>query len=112
MMIPFWALVHMDLYVHFFLPQVRCTIPVRLKFVWFSPIDGVISLVMRKKRVCLSKMFQMLWDHVLVKKKGFLQREFMARLYFIDWEITKYIKRNISLQSQNSRAYLDLLHPF
>ena len=38
------------------------------------------------------------------KKKGSLQREFMAELYFIDWEIMKYIKRNISLQSQNSRA--------
>jgi hypothetical protein len=31
-----------------------------LKLVWFPPIDGVISLVMRKKRVCLSKRFQML----------------------------------------------------
>jgi len=37
-------------------------------------------------------------------KKGVLQRKFMTELYFIDWEVTKYIKRNISLQSQNSLA--------
>jgi hypothetical protein len=28
----------------------------------------------------------MLWDHTFYEKKGSLQREFMAELYFIDWE--------------------------
>jgi len=46
----------------------------------------------------------MLWDHALYEEKGFLKREFMAELYFIDCEIMEYIKCNISLQSQNSQA--------
>jgi hypothetical protein len=37
--------------------------------IWFSPIDGVISLVRRKKIVLLSKRFQMLWDHTFYEKK-------------------------------------------
>jgi hypothetical protein len=41
---------------------------------------------------------------MLFMKKGFLQRKFVAKLYFIDWEIMEYIKRNISLQRQNSLA--------
>jgi hypothetical protein len=41
----------------------------------------------------------MLWDHALYakKKKGSLQKEFMAELYFIDWETVEYIKHSISL---------------
>jgi hypothetical protein len=53
----------MDPYVHFvhFLPPVWCAkIMLSLDLIWFSPIDGVISLVMRKKTVLLSKRFQML----------------------------------------------------
>jgi len=87
----------MDPYVHF-LPQCGVQYLSVLKLVWFPPIDGVISLVMRKKRVYLSMRSCVLW------RKGAFQREFMAELYFIDWEITEYIKRNISLQSQNSLA--------
>jgi hypothetical protein len=41
----------------------------------------------KKKTILLSKRFQMLWDHMFYeKKKGSLQREFMAKLYFINWE--------------------------
>jgi hypothetical protein len=43
----------------------------------------------------------MLWDHAFYEERF---RKFLAKLYFIDWEITEYIKRNISLQSQNSLA--------
>jgi hypothetical protein len=60
MMIPFWALVHYGPLCAFSCPQCGVQYLLVLKLVWFPPIDGVISLVMRKKRVCLSKIFQML----------------------------------------------------
>ena len=34
------------------------------------------------------------------EKKGSLQREFMAELYFIDWEIPEYIKRSFLTESE------------
>jgi hypothetical protein len=37
-------------------------------------------------------------------KKGSLQKEFMAKLYFIDWETMEHIKHSISLQSRNSQV--------
>ena len=46
----------------------------------------------------------MLDHHPLCDEKGSMQREFMAELYFIDWEVIEYIIHNISLQSQNSRV--------
>ena len=61
MMIPFWALVHYEHVSAFFCPQCGVQYLLVLKLVWFPSIDGVISLVMRKKnKVCLSKIFQML----------------------------------------------------
>jgi hypothetical protein len=61
MMIPFWALIpYGPLSAPFFCPQCGVQYLLVLKLVWFLPIDGVISLVMHKKRVCLSKIFQML----------------------------------------------------
>jgi hypothetical protein len=62
-MIPLWALVHYEpLYALCALlaPSVVCKNITSLDLIWFPLIDGVISLVMCKKRVCLSKKFQML----------------------------------------------------
>ena len=70
---PFGLWFTMDPYVHFihFLPPVWCAKNMSsLDLISFSPIDGVISLVIRlKKTVLLSKRFQMLWDHTFYEKK-------------------------------------------
>ena len=63
MMIPLWALVHYRpqcALSTLLAPSVVCINMPSLDFIWFPPIDGVIYLVMCKKKVCLSKRFQML----------------------------------------------------
>jgi len=53
MMIPLWALVHYGPLCAFrtlLAPSVVCKNMSSLDLIWFSPIDGVISLVMRKKQ--------------------------------------------------------------
>jgi hypothetical protein len=63
MMIPLWALVHygpLCALRALLAPSVVCKNMSSLDLICFSPIDGVISLVMRKKTVLLSKRFQML----------------------------------------------------
>jgi len=60
MMIPLWALVHYGPLCALLAPSVVCKNMSSLDLICFSPIDGVISLVMRKKTVLLSKRFQML----------------------------------------------------
>jgi len=62
-MIPLWALVHygpLCALRTLLAPSVVCINMSSLDLIWFPPIDGVIFLVMCKKRVCLSKRFQML----------------------------------------------------
>jgi len=63
MMIPLLALVHygpLCALRTLLAPNVVCINMPSLDLIWFPPIDGVISLVMCKKRVCLNKRFQML----------------------------------------------------
>jgi hypothetical protein len=64
MMIPLWALVHygpLCALRALLAPNVVCKNMSSLDLISFSPIDGVISLVMRKKKtILLSKRFQML----------------------------------------------------
>ena len=53
MMIPLWALVHYGSLCALralLAPSVVCKNMSSLDLIWFSPIDGVISLVMRKKQ--------------------------------------------------------------
>jgi hypothetical protein len=39
----------------------------------------------------------MLWDHVLYEEKVLYKENLWLNFYFFDWEITEYIKHNISL---------------
>ena len=50
----------------------------------------------------------MLWDHALYEEKVFLQREFMAELYFMDPEAYYFfIESAFTSLTRSSQSFLD-----
>ena len=89
-----------------FCPLVWCATICQVDLIWFSNwwshfLSHAIKSSFKQK---ISNAMRSYAIYIYIYKRTLYKENSWPKFIFIDWEITKYIKRSISLQSRNSQA--------